>query len=48
LGSQTGISALIRFVALKTIDMSVNTNASQVMTPTVKSNLVIALVRIET
>ena len=33
---------------LKTIEISVNTSASQVITPTVKSNLMMAFARMKT
>ena len=44
-GSQIGTSGLILLTELKTMERSVNTRASQVITPTEKSSLVIALVR---
>jgi hypothetical protein len=48
LGSHLGMPAFIPFVELKTIRRSVNTNANQVMTPKVKSNLMMAFVRMKT
>ena len=44
-GSQAGISALILLAELKTMEISVSTSDSQVMTPTVKSKRKIALLR---
>jgi len=46
-GSHVGSSCLIlAFEELKTMEISVNSKASQVITPTRKSNRVMALVRI--
>jgi hypothetical protein len=44
-GSQAGISGLMLLTELNNMLRSVNTNASQVMKPTVNKSLVIALVR---
>ena len=44
-GNHSGTSGLILLTELKMMERSVNTKASQVITPTEKSSLVIALVR---
>ena len=46
-GNQTGTSGLMPLVVLNRMEISVNTKASQVMTPTVNKSLVIALERTE-
>ena len=44
-GNDSGTPGLILLTQLKTMERSVHTRASQVITPTEKSSLVIALVR---
>ena len=46
-GSQTGTSGFMPLLELNRMEISVNTKASQVMTPTVNKSLVIALERTE-